>query len=155
MGRKVVAFVAGFLIVLTSLVAMVFAGVVSLPPGSPVVIALAGGVVFFFLPDLDARTAAAKRRTEFRRALGAYLDLVALEMAGSAAPAEALPKAAQVGSGWPLALMRDTLFRATGLAGTSGRRWPSWVSGSGWPSCGIWVSWCDWCPMTVPGSGRP
>ncbi len=113
MGRKVVAFVAGFLIVLTSLVAMVIAGVVSLPPGSPLVIALAGGVLFFFLPDVDARTAATKRRTEFRRALGAYLDLVALEMAGSAAPAEALPKAAQVGSGWPLALLRDTLFRAT------------------------------------------
>ena len=44
---------------------------------------------------------------------GAYLDLVALEMAGSAAPAEALPAAAKIGTGWPLALIRDTLYRAT------------------------------------------
>jgi tight adherence protein C len=113
MGRKVVAFVAGFLLTLSSMVALVFAGAVSLPAGSPAVLAVAGGALFFFLPDIDAHTAAARRRTEFRRALGAYLDLVALEMAGSAAPAEALPKAARVGSGWPLALLRDTLFRAT------------------------------------------
>jgi tight adherence protein C len=113
MGQKVVAFVAGFLLTLATLVALVVTGSVVLPPGTPVVAALAGGGVFFFLPDIDARTAAGKRRAEFRRALGAYLDLVALEMAGSAAPAEALPKAAQVGAGWPLALLRDTLFRAT------------------------------------------
>ena len=30
-----------------------------------------------------------------------------------AAPAEALPSAAQIGTGWPLALIRDTLYRAT------------------------------------------
>ena len=67
----------------------------------------------FFLPDLEARRDAEGRRAEFRRALGAYLDLVALEMAGSAAPAEALPAAARIGTGWPLALIRDTLYRAT------------------------------------------
>ena len=80
-------------------------------------LALAAGIGFFFLPDLEARRAAGRRRQEFRRALGAYLDLVALEMAGSAAPAEALPNAARVGTGWPLALLRDTLWRAT-LSGT-------------------------------------
>jgi tight adherence protein C len=90
-----------------------FTGVLDLPPGSPAVVALAGGVLFFFLPDIDARKAASTRRSDFRRALYAYLDLVALEMAGSAAPAEALPNAAKVGYGWPLALLRDTLYRAT------------------------------------------
>ena len=54
-----------------------------------------------------------RRRAEFRHALGAYLDLVALEMAARAAPAEALPAAAKIGTGWPLALIRDTLYRAT------------------------------------------
>src|SRR5664279_4219639 len=62
----------------------------------------------FFLPDLEARREAASRRAEFRRALGAYLDLVALEMAGSAAPAEALPSAARV------ARYRVSLISASG-----------------------------------------
>jgi Flp pilus assembly protein TadB len=86
---------------------------VSLPFGAPALLAVVVGAVFFFLPDLEARREAADRRRDFRRAFGAYLDLVALEMAGSAAPTEALPTAARVGAGWPLALLRDTLFRAT------------------------------------------
>ena len=113
MGAKVVAGVGGFLIGLVLLVGLQLTVGLPLPPGTPLVLALLVAVVFFFLPDLDARSAAANRRRDFRRALGSYLDLVALEMAGSAAPAEALPNAARVGTGWPLALLRDTLFRAT------------------------------------------
>ena len=73
----------------------------------------AAGRGLFFLPDLEARGEATRRRAEFRHALGAYLDLVALEMAARAAPAEALPAAAKVGTGWPLVLIRDTLYRVT------------------------------------------
>lgn len=112
-GRKVLAGVAGLLIALAGLVGLQVAVGLTLPPGTPLVLALAAAVVFFFLPDVEARKQATARRADFRRAFGAYLDLVALEMAGSAAPAEALPNAAKVGSGWPLALLRDTLFRAT------------------------------------------
>lgn len=117
MGRKVVAAVAGFLLALLTLVALQLTSAVRLPLGVPLGLAavVAGG--FFFLPDLEARRHAADRRRDFRRALGAYLDLVALEMAGSAAPAQALTSAARVGAGWPMALLRDTLFRAT-RAGT-------------------------------------
>ncbi len=113
MGAKVVAGVGGFLISLLMMVALQLTVGLPLPPGIPLVLALLVAVVFFFLPDLEARSAATRRRRDFRRALGSYLDLVALEMAGSAAPAEALPNAARVGTGWPLALLRDTLFRAT------------------------------------------
>jgi tight adherence protein C len=113
MGAKVVAGVGGFLISLLMMVALQLTVGLPLPPGTPLVLALLVAVVFFFLPDLEARSAATRRRRDFRRALGSYLDLVALEMAGSAAPAEALPNAARVGTGWPLALLRDTLFRAT------------------------------------------
>lgn len=113
MARKAVAFVAGFLLTLVTMTAISFAGLLHLPFGTPAVLAVLVGVVFFFLPDLEARREATERRRDFRRAFGAYLDLVALEMAGSAAPAEALPTAARVGAGWPLALLRDTLFRAT------------------------------------------
>jgi tight adherence protein C len=112
LGRKVVAASAGFLLTLTAMTGIhVVGGIV--PPGAAGVVALLAAVAFFFLPDLEARGQARARRRDFRRALGSYLDLVALEMAGSAAPAEALPNAARVGAGWPMALLRDTLFRAT------------------------------------------
>lgn len=112
MGRKVVGFAIGFVLALVAVVAVTLVGGVALPPGTPVIAAFAAGIGFFFLPDVDARSAAAKRRKDFEFAFGAYQSWVALEMAGSAAPEEALPSAAQVGSGWPLALLRDTLYRA-------------------------------------------
>jgi Flp pilus assembly protein TadB len=112
LGRKITLAGAGLLLGLLASVGLNMAGL-ALPAGAPVVLALVLAAVFFFLPDLDARAEATRRREEFRRALGAYLDLVALEMAGSAAPAEALPSAARIGAGWPLALIRDTLYRAT------------------------------------------
>ena len=120
LGRKVAGFAAGFVLVIGTAVGLRAAAGVVLPVGGPALLAVLVGVVFFFLPDLEARREAVARRRDFRRALSAYFDLVALEMAGSAAPAEALPNAARVGSGWPLAVLRDTLFRAT-LAG--GDQW--------------------------------
>ena len=113
MGRKVTLAGAGLVLGLLGSAVIGWAGDIALPAGAPVVLAVVFAAVMFFLPDLEARQEAAKRRAEFRRALGAYLDLVALEMAGSAAPAEALPSAARIGTGWPLALIRDTLYRAT------------------------------------------
>ena len=113
LGRKVTLAGAGLVIGLLGSAVVGWAGDIPVPAGAPLVLAAAFAAVMFVLPDLEARQEAAKRRAEFRRALGAYLDLVALEMAGSAAPAEALPSAARIGTGWPLALIRDTLYRAT------------------------------------------
>jgi hypothetical protein len=117
MGRKVLAGVAGFGLVAGTALGLQLTSGLALPAGVPVVLALATGIGFSFLTDLEAYRQAERRRREFRRALGTYLDLVALEMAGSAAPAEALPNAARVGTGWPMALLRDALWRAT-LSGT-------------------------------------
>jgi Flp pilus assembly protein TadB len=77
------------------------------------VFALAVGVALFFVPDVDARTAARRRRAEFTRALGAYLDWVSLQMSGRAAAEQALPDAARIGEGWPLMLIRQTVAHAT------------------------------------------
>ncbi|HET9656951.1 MAG TPA: hypothetical protein VFP72_16490 [Kineosporiaceae bacterium] len=112
MGRKLLAGVAGFFLVAATALGLQLTTGWAPPSGVPVVLAVVVGVGFSFLTDLEARRQAAERRRQFRRALGAYLDLVALEMAGSAAPAEALPNAARVGAGWPMALLRDTLWRA-------------------------------------------
>jgi len=113
MGRKVISAVAGLLLALLVMVGLQITSGLRLPPGAPIAAALVVAAGFFFLPDLEARQQAAGRRRDFRRAFGAYLDLVALEMAGAAAPAQALTSAARVGAGWPMALLRDTLFRAT------------------------------------------
>lgn len=112
LGRKLLAGVSGFLLVTATAAGLRLATGWSPPAGVTAVLALTAAVALSFLTDLEARRHATARRQEFRRALGAYLDLVALEMAGSAAPAEALPNAARVGSGWPMALLRDTLWRA-------------------------------------------
>lgn len=117
MGRKVLLFAGGFLGALAVVTLFVSTGVARLPPGLPIVAGLGFGAVLFFMPDIDARAAANRRRKDFRHALSQYLDLVVLDMAGSAAPAEALPKVAAVLQGWPIALIQDTLYRAT-RAGT-------------------------------------
>ncbi len=113
LARKALAFVAGFGLVAATAVATALTSGLHLPAGTPALLAVAVGVGFSFIPDLEARREAGVRRREFRRALGSYLDLVALEMAGSAAPSEALPNAARVGAGWPMVLLRDTLWRAS------------------------------------------
>jgi Flp pilus assembly protein TadB len=113
LGRKVTLAGAGLVIGLLGSAVIGWAGDIPVPAGAPLVLAAAFAAIMFFLPDLEARQEAAKRRAQFRRALATYLDLVVLEMAGSAAPAEALPSAARIGTGWPLALIRDTLYRAT------------------------------------------
>lgn len=112
MGRKVVVGVLGFLIGLIITAFLSVAGL-HLPLGVPVVVALLFGAGFFFIPDFDARSAAQRRRKEFKRALGAYLDWVSLQMSGKAAAEQALPEAAKIGSGWPLALIRHTVTNAT------------------------------------------
>ncbi len=113
LGRKLGAFLIGLLLVVMTATALQIAAGLSAPAGGTLLVALLVGAGFFFVPDLDARREAEARRRDFRRALGAYLDLVALEMAGSAAATEALPSAARVGQGWPMALLRDTLWRST------------------------------------------
>lgn len=113
LGRKLLAFTAGFVVVAGTAVALRVAAGVATPPAVVTAAALVVGAGFAFLPDVEARREASRKRREFRRALAAYLDLVALEMAGSAAPTEALPNAARVGGGWSMALLRETLWRAS------------------------------------------
>jgi hypothetical protein len=66
----------------------------------PTVISLLCGTALFFAPDLVTRVNAAERRTDFRRALTSYLDLVSLERGAGAGPTEALEAAAEIGDGW-------------------------------------------------------
>lgn len=111
MGRKVIAAAGGFLGGLLLLSAAGFAGL-ALPTFAPLALAVIAAGAALIAPDIDVRKDAARRRAEFREQLSVYLDLVSLKMAGHAAAAAALPEAAQRGGGWPMMLIRDTLFRA-------------------------------------------
>lgn len=113
MGRKAIAFAAGFVTAGLGQGLLGAQAGLRVAPSAAVLVALGAGAGLFVLPDLEARREAAGARRDFRAALGSFLDLVALEMAGSAAPAEALPSAARIGAGWPMALLRDTLYRAS------------------------------------------
>jgi tight adherence protein C len=61
------------------------------------------------LPLATVRKEAASRRQDFRHAVGAFLDLVSMNLAGGRGVPEALTTAAQVGGGWPFSRLRDTL----------------------------------------------
>jgi Flp pilus assembly protein TadB len=112
MGRKADLAIFGFLLGLLLLTATDTLGA-GVPAAGWLLIALVLAGVFCFVPDIDARTAARRRRAEFTRALGAYLDWVSLQMSGQAAAEQALPDAARIGDGWPLALIRATVTHAT------------------------------------------
>lgn len=112
MGRKVIASVGGFLVGLVALATLQYVAGVDLPTGAPLAVAVIAAVALFVAPDIDTRKEAKKRRAEFTEQLSIFLDLVSLRMAGHAAAAAALPEAAQRGGGWPMMLIRDTLFRA-------------------------------------------
>ncbi|GAA2012832.1 type II secretion system F family protein [Catenulispora yoronensis] len=88
-----------------------------LTPTIPVWLALLFGAVFFLLPDMEVKGQAADKRRDFRRVLGAYLDLVAMNLAGGRGLPEALMSAAEVSDGWALRRIRDALTdaRVTGI----------------------------------------
>ncbi|MFK5584346.1 type II secretion system F family protein [Serinicoccus sp. LYQ131] len=70
---------------------------------------LAGGL--WFIPTYNVTTDARTARVEFSRALGAFVDLVALEMASGSGPRQAMEAAAAVGDSWVFARMREELSR--------------------------------------------
>ncbi|MFC0864894.1 type II secretion system protein [Sphaerimonospora cavernae] len=58
-------------------------------------------VVFFLLPDVQIKRDAADRRRDFRHAVGAFLDLVSMNLAGGRGVPEALMMAVSVGNPRP------------------------------------------------------
>lgn len=87
-------------------------GGVGLPWMTSVVATVAFAAVGFLLPDLKVREAAQRRRSAFRHALGAYLNLVRILLAGGAGVDSALSDAADVGSGWAFHQLRQALVTA-------------------------------------------
>ena len=78
----------------------------------PVWAGLGLGAVFFLLPDLELKQQAEKRRRDFRHAIGAFLDLVSMNLAGGRGVPEALLAASEIGTGWAMWRIRDALANA-------------------------------------------
>jgi len=77
---------------------------------------LALGAGLFLVVDLIVRDQAAEARSQMRRALCSYLDLVSLRRDASEGPTMALERAAALGDGWVFGRISDALVTAR-LAG--------------------------------------
>lgn len=111
LGTKVLLAVFGFVFPLLLLTGASLLGL-HLSIAVPVWVGLVFAVVFFFLPDLELRSEVAKRRRDFRHAIGAFLDLVAMNLAGGRGVPEALMAASEIGEGWAFWRIRDALSNA-------------------------------------------
>lgn len=93
-------------------------GLVPIPASVLLPIAVLIAAVAAVARHHDVTRLAATRRRQFRRALSAYLELVARSLMGGTGVPEALPAAANIGEGWPFRLIAATLDRARAV-GTS------------------------------------
>jgi tight adherence protein C len=78
----------------------------------PIWAGLIFAAAFFLLPDLELRQQVDKRRQDFRHAIGAFLDLVAMNLSGGRGVPEALMAASEIGEGWAFWRIRDALANA-------------------------------------------
>lgn len=116
LGRSLEGFLASTVIFTVGglLFGPVLAGIASLAGSDlgltvPLVLALLFAVLGALLPLATVRREATRRRQDFRHAVGAFLDLVSMNLAGGRGVPEALSTAAAIGGGWPFARLRDTL----------------------------------------------
>lgn len=93
-------------------VALLLATGINTPITIPAVVGLGLAGLFFWIPDLSVAREAEDRRTDLRRALSCYLDLVSMSLAGGRGVPQALPMAAKIGTGWAFELISDTLDHA-------------------------------------------
>lgn len=107
-ARKLLWGLSGFLVP-SLLSAMLIAAGQPIPVLVPAWAAVSAAAVGFLLPDIRLRQAAAARRRNFRTAISAYLDLVAMRMASGAGLAEALGDAATIGDGFAFTALRSAL----------------------------------------------
>jgi tight adherence protein C len=82
------------------------------PLGVTVLLGIALGAAMLLVTHQEVATNAVKRRAEFRRSLSIYLDLVAMSLEAGRGHFEALPAAANIGTGWTFTLLQDAVAGA-------------------------------------------
>ncbi len=83
-----------------------------LPVAIPALGSIGLAVVMFFLPNYNAIDDARKSRLEFTRALGAYIDFVALERTNGSGVRQAMEAAAEVADSWVFRRLSEELTRS-------------------------------------------
>jgi Flp pilus assembly protein TadB len=78
----------------------------------PIWLTLLAAAGFFIVPDIEVKQKAKERREDFRRVVSAYLDLVAMNLAGGRGLPEALMSAAEISDGWAVRRIRNALTDA-------------------------------------------
>jgi tight adherence protein C len=111
LASKVLLGLFGFLLGPVFLAVASAAGL-HLPFALPIWFGLALGAMFFLLPDLEVKQKAEQRRKDFRHAVGSFLDLVSMNLAGGRGVPEALMSASEMGGGWSMSRIRDALANA-------------------------------------------
>ena len=119
MNRTLGAFLAakvvyglGLLLLAPILWSVARLGGIGLPVQIPAIAAIALGLFGFFLPDLALRGEAQGRREDFRRVVGIFLDLVAMNLAGGRGLPAALLTASPISDNWALLRIRQALGNA-------------------------------------------
>jgi Type II secretion system (T2SS), protein F len=85
---------------------------IGLPWAMPSLASVAMAALFFVLPSLTVRERAAAAREDFARAVGAYIELVALERLAGSGTTQALENASRVGQSWVFERIREELLRS-------------------------------------------
>ncbi|WP_185996637.1 type II secretion system F family protein [Nocardioides campestrisoli] len=83
-----------------------------IPLQIPALASLGLASLMFFIPNYNALDDARKARVEFARALGAYIDLVALERHNGIGVRQAMEAAAEVGDSWVFTRLSEELTRS-------------------------------------------
>jgi len=110
-GEKLVFAALG--LVLPVAITTIFGAVgVRLPFTMSAVASLGLAAVMFFIPNYNAIDDAKTARTELRRALGAYIELVALERTNGAGVRQAMESAAGIGNTWVFTRLAEELSRS-------------------------------------------
>ncbi len=105
-----------FAVIALATTAVLSVGGVALPWGAVALVVLGGAAAGFVVPDLSLRARAEARRRELRHALGAFLDLAVIVVAGGGGVETALHHASASGEGWAFTEIRRALD-ASRLAG--------------------------------------
>lgn len=110
-GEKITFAVLGLVLVPFLALFFDFLGL-GLPIAIPVIASAGLAVVMFFLPNFNAIDDARKARLEFQRALGAYIDLVALERNSGSGARQAMEASAAIGDSWVFTRLSEELTRS-------------------------------------------
>lgn len=105
---------------------------------APLGLGIVFGVVLVLLNAVQLHRDAEKKRGELRHALAIYLELVGMGLMSGRGLPEALPMAAEIGTGWAFDLLETTLRRAR----NSGKS--AWA---GWDELGYRVNVQELCDL--------